>query len=82
MPRRDGPDFTVCEAERLTTGDMLEPNRMHRLGSPITLEESVRNRDRKHYGNPKRGDDGAVENCTAARASAGVSGDHGAARRA
>jgi hypothetical protein len=24
-PPRDGPDFTPCEAERLTTHDMLEP---------------------------------------------------------
>jgi hypothetical protein len=51
-------------------------------GLPITLEDSVQNRDRKHYGNPDRGDEGAVENCTAARAGAGVSRDHCAARRA
>jgi hypothetical protein len=38
----------------------------------MTLEDSVQNCDRKHYGNPDRGDDGAVENCTAARANAGV----------
>jgi hypothetical protein len=50
----------------LTTRDIGTQLRCTRLSSTITLEESVQNRDRKHDGNPKRGDEGTIENCTAA----------------
>jgi len=52
------------------------------LESPVALEESVQNRDRKHYSDPHRSDGGAVETRSAPRASNGISRDHGTARPA
>lgn len=51
-----------------------------RSASRIAVEESVQNSDRQHDGKPDLDNGDAVEICPAARAQAGLSREHRAAR--
>jgi hypothetical protein len=56
MPRCDRVDLMACEGRTLDDTRHAGQLGCARLGSPITLEDSVQDRDRKHYGDPHRGD--------------------------